>query len=113
MNNRSWSGHRIPSVIYIILSLSIALSSCSDKKETVSEYQWPIIKGFPKPQVPHDNLMTQAKVNLGKALFFDKNLSANKQQACASCHHQKFAFGENIPHSVGSTKQVHRRNSPV
>jgi cytochrome c peroxidase len=96
-----------------MLSLGIALSSLSDKTETTNEYQWPIIDGFPKPQVPDDNLMTQVKVNLGKALFFDKNLSANQQQACASCHHQEFAFGENIPHSVGSTKQEHRRNSPV
>jgi cytochrome c peroxidase len=113
MNNRLLARHRIPSAIFVILSLCIALISCSDKKETISEYQWPIINGFPKPQVPQDNLMTQAKVNLGKVLFFDNKLSANQQQACASCHQQKFAFGENIQHSLGSTKQVHRRNSPV
>jgi len=113
MNNRLLASSKIPRTLLFILSLSIALTACSDKKETVSEYQWPIIEGFPKPQVPHNNLMSQAKVNLGKVLFFDKNLSANQQQACASCHHQEFAFGENTPHSVGSTKQENRRNSPV
>jgi cytochrome c peroxidase len=97
----------------ISLSFFVSLSSCSDNNDKVNEYKWPIIDGFPKPQVPLDNPMSQAKVDLGKKIFFDKSLSANKQQACASCHHQEFAFGENIPHSFGSTKQEHRRNSPV
>jgi len=96
-----------------VVSLSLMLQSCSDNKAQENDYQWPIIEGFPKPQVPLDNPMTQAKVNLGKNIFFDKNLSANQQQACSSCHLQKFAFGENIPHSFGSTKQEHRRNSPA
>jgi len=96
-----------------VVSLALILPSCSDNKALINDYQWPIIEGFPKPQVPPDNPMTQAKVNLGKSIFFDKNLSANKQQACSSCHLQEFAFGENIPHSFGSTKQEHRRNSPA
>jgi cytochrome c peroxidase len=99
--------------VLFVASIFLTLQSCSDKKEQASDYQWPIIEGFPKPQVPQDNPMSQAKVNLGKALFFDKNLSANQEQACASCHHQVYAFGENIPHSFGSTKQEHRRNSPA
>jgi len=101
------------SLCFIMACLSFTLLSCSDNKKIESDYQWPIIEGFPKPQVPKDNPMTQAKVNLGKSLFFDKSLSANQQQACASCHQQEFAFGENIPHSFGSTKQEHRRNSPA
>lgn len=101
------------SLCFIMILLSTVLSSCSDNKKIASDYQWPIIEGFPKPIVPEDNPMTQAKVNLGKSIFFDKDLSANQQQACASCHHQQFAFGEDIPHSFGSTKQEHRRNSPA
>ena len=105
--------NKIALCLVSIIGLCLVLASCTDKKEQVADYQWPIIEGFPKPQVPKNNPMTQEKVELGKALFFDKNLSANQQQACASCHHQAFAFGENIPHSVGSTGQDHRRNAPV
>jgi len=101
------------SCCFVVVLLGVALSSCSDNKKIKSDYQWPILEGFPKPIVPEDNPMTQAKVNLGKSIFFDKDLSANQQQACASCHHQQFAFGEDIPHSFGSTKQEHRRNSPA
>lgn len=104
---------KLPILGLFAVSVGLMLQSCSDSNKQTSDYQWPIIEGFPKPQVPLDNPMTQAKVNLGKTIFFDKGLSANQQQACASCHHQKFAFGENIPHSFGSTKQEHRRNSPA
>ena len=99
--------------ITFIICFSLVLSACSDKNTIENTYTWPIIAGFPKPQVPENNPMTQAKVDLGKALFFDKNLSANQRQACVSCHQQAFAFGENSPRSFGSTNQEHRRNSSV
>ncbi|MCJ8319868.1 MAG: di-heme enzyme [Colwellia sp.] len=89
------------------------LSACSENKAVNPAYQWQIIKGFPKPHMPENNEMTQAKVDLGRAIFYDKNLSANQTQSCESCHRQAFSFGENIERSVGSTGQSHRRNAPV
>ncbi|MEC4727161.1 cytochrome-c peroxidase [Shewanella sp. D64] len=38
--------------------------------------------------------MSQAKVTLGRYLFYDKALSANQSQSCASCHLQSLAFSE-------------------
>ncbi len=90
---------------------ALSVTSCSQDKPT--PYQWPILDGFPKPQVPADNPMTVEKVALGRVLFYDNNLSFNKKQSCASCHQQQYAFGENISRSVGSTGEVHRRNSPA
>jgi len=103
------------SVLTLSISLCIVISicSCSEVKKTPSNYQWPIIDGFPKPQVPADNPMTVAKVALGKQLFYDENLSANQTQACASCHIQEHAFAEPLATSIGSTKESHRRNSPA
>lgn len=97
----------------VLLTLSCLLWSCDSAKKTESTYQWPIISGFPKPQVPKNNPMSNEKVILGKALFFDKNLSANQQQSCESCHLQAFAFAENKKVSVGSTGSAHRRNAPA
>ena len=57
--------------------------------------------------------MTVEKVELGRHLFYDTNLSANRQQSCASCHIQKHAFAEPLDTSLGSTGQQHRRNSPA
>lgn len=99
--------------ITIFLALSSLLFSCDNAKSITSSYKWPIIEGFPKPQVPDSNPMTVEKIALGKTLFFDKNLSANKQQSCENCHQQKYAFAEPLTISIGSTGEVHRRNAPA
>lgn len=96
-----------------VIATLILLVSCSDHQPTSKAFQWSIIEGFPKPQVPLDNPMTLEKVALGKALFFDKNLSANQQQSCESCHLQTYAFAEPLNVSVGSTGMRHRRNAPA
>ncbi|RHW76809.1 MbnH family di-heme enzyme [Colwellia sp. RSH04] len=98
--------------IAITLLLTISIVSCS-KVEKSQPYQWDIIDGFPKPQLPSDNPMSEAKVLLGRTIFYDKALSANQQQSCASCHLQQNAFAESLPTSVGSTGEQHRRNSPA
>ncbi len=39
------------------------------------------------PPAPAGNPVTTAKANLGKALFWDEQLSSTKTVACGSCHH--------------------------
>ncbi|GAB3029402.1 methanobactin export MATE transporter MbnM [Bowmanella dokdonensis] len=87
----------------------VMLAGCTPAPE--SDYRWPLPEGFPQPIVPADNAMTAAKVELGRRLFYDANLSANQSQSCASCHQQAFAFAEPRKQAVGSTGEVHRRNS--
>ena len=55
--------------------------------------------------------MTEAKVRLGRRLFYDTRLSGNGTYACASCHHQKLAFTDGRPHALGSTGQSHARST--
>src|SRR5215467_12928044 len=76
-----------------------------------SAYDWNLPRGFPAPRVPADNPMTAAKVELGRHLFYDTRLSANQQQSCASCHDQARAFTDGRERAIGSTGQVHPRNS--
>lgn len=47
------------------------------------------------------NSITNAKAMLGRVLFYDKHLSTNNTVACASCHIQKFAFGDTATASIG------------
>ncbi len=94
--------------LFLLLLCVIAVIGC--KKEE-KPYQWQIPADFPKPTVPANNPMSNAKVELGRHLFYDKNLSANQKQSCAGCHQQDRAFAEMIPTSIGSTGQLHRRNS--
>ena len=92
----------------ILVLICLLLASCGQDNKP---YQFQLPKGFPKPQVPTDNPMTEAKVKLGRHLFYDKSLSANATQSCASCHQQQHAFAEKLTTSIGSTGEVHHRNS--
>ncbi|MEP1033295.1 cytochrome c peroxidase [Ekhidna sp.] len=48
-----------------------------------------------------DNPITNKGAILGRILFYDKNLSSSNTIACASCHKQAFAFGDNDIASTG------------
>jgi cytochrome c peroxidase len=74
-------------------------------------FVWNLPKGFPLPRVPEDNVMTNAKVELGRFLFYDVRLSGNETQSCATCHQQDKAFSDGLRTAVGSTGDVHPRNS--
>lgn len=94
--------------ICAVLIVLLLLHGCS---KAPTPWQWQLPEGFPAPDVPADNPMTVEKVELGRHLFYDRNLSGNQVQACASCHHQQFGFSEPMPHSNGSTGEKVRRNS--
>jgi cytochrome c peroxidase len=74
-------------------------------------YVWRLPADMPPPRVPEDNPMTADKVELGRRLFYDKRLSRNEKQSCATCHEQAKAFTDGRPQAIGSTEQHHRRNS--
>lgn len=75
------------------------------------DYAWNLPPGFPVPVVPADNPMSEAKVELGRHLFYDTRLSVNGTQSCASCHEQARAFTDGRPRSIGATGQAHPRGS--
>ncbi|NND31079.1 MAG: cytochrome-c peroxidase [Saprospiraceae bacterium] len=50
---------------------------------------------------PPGNQMTEAKVKLGRLLFFDPILSGEKDVACATCHHPSNGFAESRDLSIG------------
>jgi cytochrome c peroxidase len=66
---------------------------------------------FPVPKVPVDNPLTDAKVELGRFLFYDGQLSGNGTISCATCHQQALAFTDGLARAVGSTGSVHPRSS--
>jgi cytochrome c peroxidase len=71
--------------------------------ETSGEYRWQLPAGFPAPYVPEDNPMSEAKVELGRRLFYDERLSINGTQSCGSCHAQERAFTDGKPAPQGAT----------
>lgn len=53
------------------------------------------------PFIPADNQLTVQGVELGKRLFFERLLSGDGTQSCASCHAPQNAFAENKIFSIG------------
>ncbi len=52
-------------------------------------------------EIPADNPTTVEGVELGRMLFYEKRLSGDNTQSCASCHKQSKAFADGRQFSVG------------
>lgn len=63
--------------------------------------------------VPADNPMSDAKVKLGHALFFDKRLSVDGSRACYSCHLNEDGTGGHDPIAIGPRDKKLTRHSPI
>jgi cytochrome c peroxidase len=74
-------------------------------------YAWQLPESYPLPQVPADNPMSAAKVELGRRLFYDRRLSINGTTSCGTCHRQPLAFTDGLAQSVGATGNPHPRSS--
>jgi cytochrome c peroxidase len=74
-------------------------------------YGWKLPLGFPLPWVPAGNPMSAAKVALGRRLFYERRLSGNGAQSCASCHRPERAFTDGRARARGSTGMAHPRGS--
>ncbi len=75
----------------------------------------PTILGLEDPNtyVPADNPLTKEKIELGRAIFFDKRMSKDNTIACASCHMAKKGFADGMPVSTGIKGQKGGRSAPV
>jgi cytochrome c peroxidase len=60
---------------------------------------------------PTTNPITDHGATLGRVLFYDVDLSANRTISCASCHQQKFSFSDTARFSIGFNGQLTSRNS--
>lgn len=82
---------------------------------TAADYKLKIPFGLEESAVviPPDNPMTTEKVELGRALFFDKRLSPDNTIACANCHIAKLAFADGMPVATGIRGQKGGRSAPV
>ena len=66
-----------------------------------------------KAPEPADNASSNAKIELGKQLFFDPRLSKDGTVSCNSCHNVMASGSDNRAVSVGINGQLGGRSSPT
>ncbi|MBD78471.1 MAG: cytochrome-c peroxidase [Crocinitomicaceae bacterium] len=89
--------------ILLFILVFIACKKDPDPEPTVCDNGKPehkrteFILTAPKyfPPFPENTVLTKEIVNLGRHLFYEKRLSGDGTQSCASCHNQEFAFSDN------------------
>ena len=54
------------------------------------------------PLIPSSNPLTEEGVSLGKKLFFDRKLSGNNSQSCASCHSKAHTAWKTSQHALAN-----------
>ena len=79
--------------------------------EAESMWSWDLPPGFPVPRVPTENPMSEAKVRLGRTLFYDTRLSVDQSMSCGTCHRQELAFTDGLARPTGVTGELHPRSS--
>jgi len=94
-------------ILTALFAVSCLFAACDPKEavETPATYDptpYDLKTGdFPTPDLPADNKLTLAGVQLGRMLFYEKMLSKDGSQACADCHKQQDAFSDIRKFSIG------------
>ena len=102
----------------IVLSvLTLAFTGCTSQVPTPEDGD-PLAAvplGLDKDElnIPANNPVTAAKVELGRHLYFDKRLSKDGSVACATCHDPNTGWSDGRSTSVGINGQVGGRNAPT
>lgn len=126
--------------IKFILFLALAIISCAKDDSTIPDIEAPPVTDDPEltaieltfgGKIDLDNLYKYAdqavpdyitkdntggnrisnlEATLGRVLFYDKKLSLTNTVACASCHQQQLAFGDNVALSSGVNGNTRRHS---
>jgi cytochrome c peroxidase len=100
------------SALAVCLALSAAPARADEFGGPEYPYQLPLgLKSA--PEIPSDDPVTDAKVELGKLLYFDKRLSGDGTVSCATCHDPSKGWTDRAPVSTGIRGQRGGRSAPT
>lgn len=115
---------------WLALISALLVASCgeaaesSETSETLPavDVPWPVTEFPALPEVMND--VPEARVELGRLLFYETLLSGDRETACATCHSEVWGMSDSLPRSVGlgagllagpgrEGPNVMRRNAPT
>ena len=75
-----------------------------------------VSSNYLRPQIipiPEDNFPTEARVELGKNLFFDPRLSGSNWISCGTCHNPAMGWSDGLPTAIGNGQKTLGRATPT
>jgi cytochrome c peroxidase len=96
------------SVTAIVLAVTLFAVVASERQ---TNQVVPANPALPTMEIPVDNPQTQAKVALGRQLYFDPRLSIDNSISCATCHAPEMAWANHDKVDTGVGGRTGTRNS--
>ena len=98
-------------IALVVVSATVVVSS--SKKVQMNTDAMSMFAPLPAVMASHDNPVTDAKVKLGRMLYYEPRLSANQKISCNTCHPLDTYGAEAAPVSTGFKDQKGNRNAPT
>lgn len=90
----------------------LALASQSAMADALSDSFLMMFKPLPTEAPSADNELTDAKINLGRMLYYETRISKGGKMSCNSCHQLDKYGQDNLPFSPGHEGKLGGRSSP-
>ncbi|MES2736154.1 MAG: cytochrome-c peroxidase [Verrucomicrobiota bacterium] len=98
----------------LLLTTSLlALLASPASADALSDSYLAMFKPLPTEAPAADNELTEAKINLGRMLYYETRISKNGQMSCNTCHVLDKYGQDNLPFSPGHEGKLGGRSSPT
>jgi cytochrome c peroxidase len=103
-------------IVLAIVAVALASADQSAQAADAGKSLAELKQAYRRPATipsPAQNATSQARVELGRDLFFDPRLSSANAQACASCHNPSFGWQDGLAVGVGFGMKPLGRHTPT
>lgn len=96
-----------------LLASAVSLSVCSTgSAQSMLDAYKPMFAPLPAEAPSPTNELTEAKINLGRQLYYEDRISKGQKISCNSCHKLDAYGQDNLPFSPGHDGKLGGRSSP-
>jgi cytochrome c peroxidase len=92
----------------LCLGGAISATEPAGRAEWMKNYHRPVEIPFPK-----SNPYSDAKLKLGRTMFFDPILSGSNVRSCSTCHNPGLSWGDGQPRAIGEAQKPLPVRSPT
>lgn len=97
----------------LLVTAALAMTVQSVKADALSDSYLAMFRPLPSEAPAADNELTEAKINLGRMLYYETRISKGGKMSCNSCHVLDKYGQDNLPFSPGHEGKLGGRSSPT